>query len=396
MYPARVLAVKTSYVVEPPFPDVLTLTELLDVERAPREYRTADITEHFGSVGVVNSQWSTDRVDRLVTGIQFATIRRLDRGHQIISGPYAVKRKQGLFCIEEEKRDSELKRRQQSIQFYLRTLVSVKHYLEMASNASAGIGRPMNMKQQARMKQTTINRKPPPMEHPKPVRKPKTVAPKDLDIADGRTGGLRQGSESPIDEYLPALEPENEGTLHVYSKTLPLEAYESPIADNDLDPPQTERNEQRNHLPIIQPPANGDNEDCQEIVELDEYIREGMDADLVAQDLLDAGYAVLIRRPTMREPAAVNEGLEPPAYVPLMQPPANGDDEEDDDDQEVVELDDYIREGIDPDLAARDLLEAGYAILVRQPRIEAEAPPAVNERDLGGDDGAAADFLSLH
>ncbi|KAL3697679.1 hypothetical protein R1sor_011755 [Riccia sorocarpa] len=230
----------------------------------------------------------------------------------------------------------------------------------MASNASAGIGRPMNMKQQARMKQTTINRKPPPMERPKPVRKPRTVAPKDLD------------------------------------QDASIEAYESPTADNDLDPPQSERNEQRNHLPIIQPPANGDNEDCQEIVELDEYVREGMDADLVAQDLLDAGYAVLIRRPTMREPAAVNEGLEPPAYVPLMQPPANGDHEEDDDDQEVVELDNYIREGLDPDLAARDLLEAGYAILVRQPRIEAEAAPAVNERDLGGDDGAAADFLSLH
>ncbi|KAL3683855.1 hypothetical protein R1sor_001877 [Riccia sorocarpa] len=243
----------------------------------------------------------------------------------------------------------------------------------MASNVSAAIGRPMNMKQQARMKQTTINQKPPPMERPKPARKPRTVAPKDLDIADGRTGGLRQASESPIDEYLPALEPESDEPLHLYSKTLPLEAYESPTADDDLDPPQTEQNENRNHVPIIQPPTNGDNEDCQEIVELDEYVSEGMDPDLVAQDLLDAGYAVLIRRPRMQEPPAINEGLEPPAYVPLMQPSANGDDEEDDDDQEIVELDDYIREGIDPNLAARDLLEAGYAILVRQPRIEAEA-----------------------
>ncbi|KAL3699087.1 hypothetical protein R1sor_017109 [Riccia sorocarpa] len=80
---------------------MLTATQLYNLQCPPKNFRTADVTEHFGSVGVVTSDWSTDRVDWLVTGIAFASVRRRDRGHNIICGPFQVKHKEGVFTVLE-------------------------------------------------------------------------------------------------------------------------------------------------------------------------------------------------------------------------------------------------------------------------------------------------------
>ncbi|KAL3690310.1 hypothetical protein R1sor_016619 [Riccia sorocarpa] len=101
MYPGRVLGVKTSYVIEPPYPGLLTTTQLYNLDCYPKEFRTSDITEHFGSVGVINRSWSSERIDWFVTGIQFATLRRLERGHSKHCGPFKVNRREGVFVILE-------------------------------------------------------------------------------------------------------------------------------------------------------------------------------------------------------------------------------------------------------------------------------------------------------
>ncbi|KAL3686765.1 hypothetical protein R1sor_013074 [Riccia sorocarpa] len=100
MHRVRLIPVKTGYVIEPPFPEP-TVNELLDLDRTPAEFRTVDVTEHYGSVGIINSRWLEKKVDWYVNAIEFVCIRKLERGQQSVAGPFRLVRKQGQFIILE-------------------------------------------------------------------------------------------------------------------------------------------------------------------------------------------------------------------------------------------------------------------------------------------------------
>ncbi|KAL3680969.1 hypothetical protein R1sor_023925 [Riccia sorocarpa] len=100
-YRTRLVPVRTTYHIKPPFPALLTITELLTLQVPPPEFRTASVTEHFGSVGIPNSNWRDEPVDWFVAGIDFATIRTLDRGQQVVGGPFKIKSKKGEFIVLE-------------------------------------------------------------------------------------------------------------------------------------------------------------------------------------------------------------------------------------------------------------------------------------------------------
>ncbi|KAL3677086.1 hypothetical protein R1sor_027034 [Riccia sorocarpa] len=97
----KLIAVKTSYLVEPPFPDLLTVNQLVDVHCPPLQFRTADVTEHFGNVGIIESNWTEEKQDWYLGGIDFVCIRTLDRGSETVSGPFKFVRKEGAFAILE-------------------------------------------------------------------------------------------------------------------------------------------------------------------------------------------------------------------------------------------------------------------------------------------------------
>ncbi|KAL3696682.1 hypothetical protein R1sor_010758 [Riccia sorocarpa] len=79
--------------------EVVTINQLLDVHHPPPEFRTVDVSEHYGSVGVVQSNWSEEKQDWYLNGIDFVCIRKLYRGSQSVSGPFRLVRKEGEFII---------------------------------------------------------------------------------------------------------------------------------------------------------------------------------------------------------------------------------------------------------------------------------------------------------
>ncbi|KAL3691048.1 hypothetical protein R1sor_004699 [Riccia sorocarpa] len=101
MHRVKLVPIRTTYVVQPPFPKEVTINQLLDVERPPLEFRTADVSEHYGSVGIINSKWTEERQDWYLNGLDFVCIRKLKRGRQSVAGPFKLVRKEGDFVILE-------------------------------------------------------------------------------------------------------------------------------------------------------------------------------------------------------------------------------------------------------------------------------------------------------
>ncbi|KAL3680189.1 hypothetical protein R1sor_023145 [Riccia sorocarpa] len=220
----RLIPVRTTYEVGGPFPSLLTITELITLQQPPAEFRTASVTEHFGSVGIPSNDWREEPVDWFVDGIEFATIRRLERGKQVVCGPFRVRKKEGKF-ITLEAADGTLfshplllkKQSENSIE-YLSTAASfwtrdclcekndgLQNFQCLCQlilqrdfclrcpdvHKRQFLTQQKQDKEEARLKQTTIDKMPPPKLPAKlkgtakspTVRKPRTVTPKELDIS---------------------------------------------------------------------------------------------------------------------------------------------------------------------------------------------------------------------
>ncbi|KAL3701398.1 hypothetical protein R1sor_019420 [Riccia sorocarpa] len=242
MHRVKLIPIRTTYVVQPPFPKELTINQLLDVERPPLEFRIADVSEHYGSVVIINSKWTEERQDWYLNGLEFVCIRKLERGKQSVAGPFKVVRKEGDFVILEAADKSHFshpsfmkKTSSESTQFrstvawmWSRECLCEKNdssVIQVDCNClcQATLRRGFCLRcPQARMKQKTISetmadpkniaetmtdlKKPPPPQKPKepapspskdkvnlkakaaagpskPSRKPRTVAAKDLDLS---------------------------------------------------------------------------------------------------------------------------------------------------------------------------------------------------------------------
>ncbi|KAL3686511.1 hypothetical protein R1sor_009085 [Riccia sorocarpa] len=207
----------------------------------------------------------------------------------------------------------------------------------MKSTVSVDIVRPENMKQEARLKQKTITRKPPPEPTVKIVkpRKPRTVAAKDLDphemkIADARTGYLKRDPfdeiPSPLDDEAdeqdeaddrnqkqrpPTLEEDEPETANQNQKQAAAadEIKEAPADDTPNELQRTRNIEQRSAERAAEdrnPPTTTDkdsqqrrredDDDCEEILDMNHYLNaslEGKARDEVMIELVDAGYKCL-------------------------------------------------------------------------------------------------------
>ncbi|KAL3681029.1 hypothetical protein R1sor_023985 [Riccia sorocarpa] len=121
----RLTPVKTTYKIEQPFPDSITLTELCMIGETPRDFRVADICEHVGLVGVTPQIWATDAVDWYLPGAQTS--------------------------IGDLKKSSKGSKTNPSTRSYRRTSVYALTYLVMEQHVSVG-SRPPSIKQEARLK----------------------------------------------------------------------------------------------------------------------------------------------------------------------------------------------------------------------------------------------------
>ncbi|KAL3679857.1 hypothetical protein R1sor_022813 [Riccia sorocarpa] len=84
----RRLPVKTTYKVQEPYPEQITLTQLIDISQAPKEFKLTEVCCWIGRIGVVQQVWSTELVDWYFPKLEYVCVRRLERGKQLVAGPF--------------------------------------------------------------------------------------------------------------------------------------------------------------------------------------------------------------------------------------------------------------------------------------------------------------------
>ncbi|KAL3696750.1 hypothetical protein R1sor_010826 [Riccia sorocarpa] len=214
----------------------------------------------------------------------------------------------------------------------------------MDFSVTADTSRPRNMKQEARLRQTTINNKPPPKPTAKVLkpRKPRTVPPKDLDVSitvgiagedvigetydrlalfiqeKAKMGNLKR---DPFDEIPSPLqhdaEDDDEHEDDEVKRDTEPEDYQQPAAeDNDRKPtpprPSTPRARTKE-----------DDDECGEYIDMDTYPLDDKSREEVMQELLGSGYNCLFRRTKVKNPPKPNDrdipGINggPPLYLSL-------------------------------------------------------------------------------
>ncbi|KAL3700931.1 hypothetical protein R1sor_018953 [Riccia sorocarpa] len=110
----RRIPVKTTYKVQEPFPEQLTLAELIDVSEPPEEFKLTEVCWWIRRIGIVPQQWSDELLDWFLAKVEYVCVRRLERGKQLVA----------------------------------------ETFLMMAATASAASTRRPNLKEQAQMKAT--------------------------------------------------------------------------------------------------------------------------------------------------------------------------------------------------------------------------------------------------
>ncbi|KAL3685736.1 hypothetical protein R1sor_003758 [Riccia sorocarpa] len=80
----RRIPVKTTYKVQEPYPEQLTLTQLIDISQPPKEFKLTEVCWWIGRIGIVPQQWLVELVDWFLPKLEYVTVRRLERGKQDI------------------------------------------------------------------------------------------------------------------------------------------------------------------------------------------------------------------------------------------------------------------------------------------------------------------------
>ncbi|KAL3692788.1 hypothetical protein R1sor_006439 [Riccia sorocarpa] len=76
------IPVKTTYKVQEPYPEQLTLTQLIDISQPPKEFKLTEVCWWIGRIGIVPQQWSAELVDWFLPK-EYVCVRRLERGKQV-------------------------------------------------------------------------------------------------------------------------------------------------------------------------------------------------------------------------------------------------------------------------------------------------------------------------
>ncbi|KAL3695210.1 hypothetical protein R1sor_009286 [Riccia sorocarpa] len=140
-------------------------------------------------------------------------------------------------------------------------------------------------------------------------------------------------------------------------------------------------------------------------------ITDGRNGDIKPNPLNDLDMPMLEAADDDDDDAADGTDLAPrntqdlPADRPLQHVqvlnPVQPTAENEDDCQETVDIDAYVRDRYDRQNIMRDLLDAGYTMMFREPTTVAKPPinqdpPAVNHRDIPGMNGGLPAYISLH
>ncbi|KAL3699138.1 hypothetical protein R1sor_017160 [Riccia sorocarpa] len=91
------IPVKTTYKVQEPYPEQLTLTQLLDISEPPKEFKLTEVCWWTGAIGIVPQQWSAELLDWFLPKLEYVCVRRLDRGKQVAAGLFKYCRSSEWF-----------------------------------------------------------------------------------------------------------------------------------------------------------------------------------------------------------------------------------------------------------------------------------------------------------
>ncbi|KAL3677517.1 hypothetical protein R1sor_027465 [Riccia sorocarpa] len=93
------IPVKTTYKVQEPYPEQLTLTQLIDISEPPKEFKLTEVCWWIGPIGIIliPQQWSAELLDWFLPKLEYVCVRRLGRGKQVAAGPFKYCRSSEWF-----------------------------------------------------------------------------------------------------------------------------------------------------------------------------------------------------------------------------------------------------------------------------------------------------------
>ncbi|KAL3698485.1 hypothetical protein R1sor_012561 [Riccia sorocarpa] len=104
----RRIPVKITYKVQEPYPEQLTLTQLIDISQPPEEFNLTEVCWWIGHIGIVPQQWSAELVDWFLPKLEYVSVGQLERGKQVAAGPFKYCRSSEWFLTLADADDKEI------------------------------------------------------------------------------------------------------------------------------------------------------------------------------------------------------------------------------------------------------------------------------------------------
>ncbi|KAL3693489.1 hypothetical protein R1sor_007140 [Riccia sorocarpa] len=92
---------RTTYELSGASAELLTLGELCALDKKPVEFSIKEVSNYYGSIGIIPSDWTTSTIDWYRPRVELVSVRHLQKGKVTIAGPFKYLRSSEEFVVLE-------------------------------------------------------------------------------------------------------------------------------------------------------------------------------------------------------------------------------------------------------------------------------------------------------